>query len=165
MLSTEMVKRLNDQISLELYSSNLYLQMSAWAETKGLEGCGAYLRAQAHEEQEHMERLFKYVHETGSMPVIGAIDAPPTGVESVSGLFKQVYEQEQLITRKINELMDSALKENDHSTVTFLQWYVTEQIDEEHQIHMLLDQIENIGEEGSGVYFIDQAVGKMARKH
>lgn len=165
MLSKSMVENLNDQITLENYSSNLYLQMSAWAELKGLDGTAAFLRAQAKEELGHMHRLFKYVHETGALPVIGAIAAPPTEFQSVGSLFQKVLEHEKLITGKINTLMQRAIAENDHSTANFLQWYVTEQHEEEHTIQQVLDKIQHIGEGGSGVYFIDRAIGGMSRKH
>ncbi len=165
MLSKSIVAKLNDQISLESYSSNLYLQMSAWTEIKGLDGSAAFLRVQAKEELEHMHRLFKYVHETGALPIIGKIEAPPTEFKSIGDLFQQVLDHEKIITGKINALMDSALKENDHSTVNFLQWYVSEQHEEEHTIQQVLDKIHNIGESGSGVYFIDRAIGGMLRKH
>lgn len=164
MLSKSSVKKLNDQINLENYSSNLYLQMSAWAEIKGLDGCAAFLRMQAREELEHMHRLFKYVYETGSLPVLGSIDAPPTEFKSISDLFQKVLDHEKMITGKINALMDNALKEKDHSTANFLQWYVAEQHEEEHTIQQVLDKIHNIGESGSGVYFIDRAIGGMLRK-
>jgi len=162
MLSKAMVDNLNKQIQLESYSSNLYLQMSAWAEVKGLEGCAAFLRAQAQDEQVHMHRLFKYVYETGALPLIGTTKAPPTEFKSISEVFKQVFEHEQLITGKINALMSLALKEQDHSTANFLQWYVSEQHEEEHTMQKILDRINNIGEAGSGVYFIDRAIGMMA---
>ena len=162
MLSKVMVDNLNKQIQLESYSSNLYLQMSACAEVKGLEGCAAFLRAQAQDELAHMQRLFKYVYETGALPIVGAIKAPPTEFNSVSEAFKQVYEHEKFITGKINALMSLAIKEQDHSTVNFLQWYVTEQHEEEHTMQKILDKIKNIGESGSGVYFIDRAIGTLA---
>jgi ferritin len=162
MLSKAMVDNLNEQIQLENYSSNLYLQMSAWAEIKGLEGCAAFLRAQAQDELVHMQRLFTYVYETGALPLIGAIKAPPTKFKSISAVFQQVYEHEQFITGKINALMSLALKEQDHSTANFLQWYVAEQHEEEHTMQKILDKIGNIGEAGSGVYFIDRAVGMLA---
>src|SRR5215471_10263484 len=127
MLSKAMVDSLNKQIQLESYSSNLYLQMSAWAEIKGLEGCASFLRAQAQDELTHMHRLFTYVYETGALPVVGAVKAPPIKYKSVSDLFQQVHAHEQFITSKINELMSQAIKEQDHSTVQFLQWYVAEQ--------------------------------------
>ncbi|APG27133.1 ferritin [Syntrophotalea acetylenivorans] len=160
-----MVNKLNAQISLENFSSNLYLQMSAWAEIKGLDGSAAFLRKQAKEELDHMHRLFKYVYETGALPAIGETKAPPTEFKSISDLFQQVLDHEKLVTGKINKLMDSALKENDHSSVDFLQWYVSEQHEEEHTIQQVLDKIRIIGESGSGVYFIDRAIGEMLRKH
>jgi len=162
MLSKAMVNSLNNQIGLESYSSNLYLQMSAWAEVKGLEGCAAFLRAQAQDELAHMHRLFKYVYETGALPVIGAVNAPPTAYKSVSEVFQKVYEHEQFITGKINDLMSQAIKEKNHSTVNFLQWYVAEQHEEEHTMQKILDKIKNIGETGSGVFFIDRAVGAIS---
>ena len=162
MLSKAMVNSLNSQIGLESYSSNLYLQMSAWAEVKGLEGCAAFLRSQAQDELAHMNRLFKYVYETGALPVIGAIKAPPTAYKSVSEVFQKVYEHEKFITGKINELLNLAIDERDHSTVNFLQWYVAEQHEEEHTIQKILDKIRNIGETGSGVFFIDRAVGAIS---
>ena len=162
MLSKAMVDNLNEQIQLESYSSNLYLQMSAWAEIKGLEGCATFLRAQAQDELAHMQRLFKYVYETGALPLIGAIKAPPIKFKSTSDLFQQVHEHEKFITGKINALMSLALKEQDHSTANFLQWYVAEQHEEEHTMQKVIDKIKNIGESGSGVYFIDRAIGAIS---
>lgn len=161
MLSKSMVDRLNDHIALEYYSSSLYLQMSAWAEVRGLEGCAAFLRRQAEDELAHMHRLFKYVYETGALPVVGALKAPPTEFKSIGDLFQQVLDHEKFITGQINGLMNLAWDERDHSTINFLQWYVSEQHEEEHTTQLVLDQIRNIGETGSGVYFIDRAIGGM----
>jgi len=162
MLSKKMIQQLNSHINVEFYSSNLYLQMSAWCEVKGLDGCAAFLRAHAQEELAHMHRLFKYVHETGALPLLGDIKAPPSEFASVGDVFRQVFEHEQHITSRINELVSSAIGESDHSTVNFLQWYVSEQHEEEHTIQQILDKIEIIGEDGSGVFFIDRAIGGMA---
>jgi ferritin len=164
MLSKVMIAKLNEQIDLERYSSSLYLQMSAWAEINGMPGSAAFLRAQASEELEHMHRLFKYVYETGGLPVLGAIKAPPTDFPSISVMFQQVFDHEKSITDKINKLMDSAMTEKDHSTVNFLQWYVSEQHEEEHTMQQILDQINHIGESESALYFIDRAIGGMLRR-
>lgn len=164
MLSKTMIGKLNEQIDLERYSSSLYLQMSAWAEINGMAGSAAFLRAQAREELEHMHRLFKYVYETGGLPVLGEIKAPPTEFDSVGALFQQVFEHEKFITDKINTLMDGALAEKDHSTVNFLQWYVAEQHEEEHTMQQVLDQIDHIGDSESALYFIDRAIGGMLHK-
>ena len=163
MLSKAMVKQLNEHISLEFYSSNLYLQMSAWADLKGHEGCTAFLRAHAQEEMGHIHKLFNYVNETGAMAIIGEIKAPPSDYSSVGELFQKVYEHECFITGKINQLVAAALKEQDFSTFNFLQWYVSEQHEEEYLFQQVLDKIKIIGEKGSGVFFIDRAVAEMLR--
>jgi ferritin len=162
MLSNALVDRLNDQINLEFYSSNLYLQMSSWCEFKGLEGCAQFLKLHAQEEMNHMQRLFNYVNETGAMAVLGKIDAPPTQFESVVDVFKKTYEHECLVTKKINDLADAALKDKDYSAFNFLQWYVAEQHEEEKLFKSILDRIEIIGTDGKGIFFIDQELKQMA---
>lgn len=164
MLKQAMIDRLNEQINLEFYSSNLYLQMSAWAEYKGFEGCAAFLQKHADEEMEHMKRLFTYVNETGTMARIGSIDNPPSEFESIKDLFENVFEHECLITQKINELAHTAFTEQDYSTFSFLQWYVAEQHEEEKLFKGILDKIEIIGEDGKGLFFIDKEIGKMAKQ-
>ena len=162
MLGAAMVDKLNEQINLENFSSNLYLQMSTWCNFKGLEGCGTFLSKHAQEEREHAERLFNYVNETGAMVVLGQIDAPPTEFESVADVFKKTYEHECLVTRKINELVDTALTEKDYSTFNFLQWYVAEQHEEEKLFKSILDKIENTGIDGMGLFHLDREIGGMA---
>lgn len=164
MLKQAMIDRLNEQINLEFYSSNLYLQMSAWAEDKGFEGCAAFLQKHADEEMQHMKRLFTYVNETGAMAKIGAIDAPPTEFASIKDLFQKVFEHECLITQQINNLAHTAFTEQDYSTFSFLQWYVAEQHEEEKLFKGILDKIEIIGEDGKGLFFIDKEIGKMVGK-
>ncbi len=163
MLSQQMLDSLNTQINLEFYSSNLYLQMSAWCEYKGLEGCAGFLKLHAAEEMEHMHRLFTYVNETGGLARLGTIEAPPSSFESVSDIFQQTYEHEVLITGKINELAKTAQDEGDFSTFNFLQWYVAEQHEEEKLFKSILDKIEMIGLEGSGLFFIDKEVEKFSQ--
>lgn len=164
MLKQAMIDRLNEQINLEFYSSNLYLQMSAWAEYKGFEGCAAFLQKHADEEMEHMKRLFTYVNETGAMARIGTIDNPPAEYESIKDLFEKVFEHECLITQKINELAHTSFTEQDYSTFSFLQWYVAEQHEEEKLFKGILDKIEIIGEDGKGLFFIDKEIGKLAQQ-
>lgn len=156
MLSERLIERLNDQINLEFYSSNLYLQMSAWCEFKGFEGCAEFLKHHASEEMLHMQRLFTYVNETGAMPHLGTIQAPPTDYASLTEVFRQTFEHEVFITKKINELAHTAFSEQDYSTFNFLQWYVAEQHEEEKLFKSVLDKIELIGEDGKGLYLIDK---------
>jgi len=108
MLSKKMLKVLNEQINLEYYSSTLYLQMSAWCEYKALDGCAKFLRAHAAEEMEHMHRLFTYVNETGSLAVVGQIDAPPVDFESINDVFEETYKHGLFFIDKEVEKMADA---------------------------------------------------------
>ncbi|MDA9557945.1 non-heme ferritin [Vibrio sp.] len=156
MLSAAMVERLNEQINLEFYSSNLYLQMSAWCEDKGFDGAAELLKAHADEEREHMQRLFTYVSETGALPILGSIDAPPHEFDGLLDIFKQTLAHEQLITKAINDLAHTAFNNQDYSTFNFLQWYVAEQHEEEKLFKGIIDKIDMVGEDGKALFFIDK---------
>ncbi|HHF2224894.1 TPA: ferritin, partial [Haemophilus influenzae] len=131
MLSENVVKLLNDQMNLEFYSSNLYLQMSAWCDQQGFEGTAKFLSVHAAEEMQHMRKLFTYLNETGSRAVISAIEAPAHEYKSLKEVIETTYEHEKLITSKINELVGKTFEEKDYSAFNFLQWYVEEQHEEE----------------------------------
>jgi len=163
MLTEVMVNKLNEQINLEFYSSNMYLQMASWAESKGFEGCAVFLHEHADEEMMHMKRLFAYVNETGSVAVIGEIKAPPASFKSIRHLFESVYEHEQMVTKKINQLAHTAFTAVDYSTFNFLQWYVAEQHEEEKLFKGILDKIEMIGEDGKGLFYIDKEIARLAK--
>ncbi len=164
MLSQAMVDQLNDQINLEFFSSNLYLQMSAWCEDKGFEGAAEFLRVHAAEEMQHMQRLFTYVSETGALPIIGGIAAPKYDFKSLGEVFRETYEHEQMITEKINKLAHAAFTSQDYSTFNFLQWYVAEQHEEEKLFKSILDKIELVGEDGKALFFIDKELAVMTTK-
>jgi ferritin len=164
MLSPTMVEQLNDQINLEFFSSNLYLQMSAWCEDKGFEGAAAFMRVHAAEEMGHMQRLFTYVSETGSLPILGSIEAPKYDFESLGDVFRETYVHEQMITERINKLAHAAFTSQDYSTFNFLQWYVAEQHEEEKLFKGILDKIELVGEDGKALFFIDKDLAFMATK-
>ena len=159
MLSENMLKALNEQITLEFYSSKLYLQMSSWCEFNALDGCARFLKAHAAEEMEHMQRLFTYVNETGGLAIVGQIDAPPVDFKSISDIFQETYDHEVFITGKINQLAKTAQQEDDFSTFNFLQWYVAEQHEEEKLFKSIIDKIEMIGPDG--LFFIDKEVESM----
>ncbi|MGL4473092.1 MAG: non-heme ferritin [Shewanella sp.] len=162
MLASAMIDKLNEQINMEFYSSNLYLQMSAWCEDKGFEGAAKFMRSHADEEMQHMRRLFTYVSETGGVPLIGAIAAPAHHYQSLLQLMQQTLEHEQLITRKINELAHTAFMTQDYSTFHFLQWYVAEQHEEEKLFKSIVDRIILVGEDGKALFFIDKELDAMA---
>lgn len=162
MLAKTMVEKLNEQINLEFYSSNLYLQMSAWCENHGFEGAALMLHKHAGEEMLHMNRLFTYVSETGALPLLGAIEAPPHEFISLKEIFEATYKHECLITRAINALTHVAFSTQDYSTFNFLQWYVAEQHEEEKLFKGILDKISLVGEEGKALFWIDKDLAQLA---
>lgn len=157
-----MIQKLNEQLNLEFYSANLYLQMSAWCGDKGFEGASSFLKTHSQEEMQHMQRLFDYLDDTGSLPVLGAIAAPPIDFDSLADVFKLTYEHEQLITAKINELAHAAMALQDYSTFNFLQWYVAEQHEEEKLFRSILDKLALVKASEGGLFFIDQDLKKMS---
>ncbi|TRX54946.1 non-heme ferritin [Thalassomonas sp. M1454] len=163
MLKAEMVEQLNAQINLEFYSSNLYLQMSAWCEDAGFEGAAQFMRKHAIEEMQHMNRLFTYVSETGAMPILGAIDAPPHEFTSLVEVFQETYKHECEITEKINALAHTAFTTQDYSTFNFLQWFVSEQHEEETLFKSIIDKIELVGNDGHALFFVDKDLAEMAK--
>lgn len=162
MLTAEMTARLNDQLNLEFFSANLYLQMSAWCADKGFEGAAAFLREHSREEMQHMQRLFNYLSDTGAMPVLGSIAAPPVTFDSLNNVLEQAYEHEQLITAKINELAHAAMTSQDYSTFNFLQWYVAEQHEEEKLFKSVLDKLALVGTSSKGLFFVDKDLMQMS---
>lgn len=165
MLSQSMIDQLNAQINLEFFSSNLYLQMSAWCEDKGFEGAAEFLRVHAQEEMNHMKRLFTYVSETGALPILGAIEAPKYDFSGLGDVFRETYQHEQMITLKINKLAHAAFTSQDYSTFNFLQWYVAEQHEEEKLFKGILDKLELVGEDGKALFFIDKDLAEMVNKN
>lgn len=134
----------NRQIEREGYSSNLYLAMAVWAETKGFGGIAGWLYAQSDEEREHMLKFIKFVNDRGGKAIVPAFQKPPVEFESVHSLFEEVMKHEEFITASINEMVELTLAEKDYTTNNFLQWYVAEQIEEESNVRAILDKL-NLG--------------------
>lgn len=161
MLKTEMIEQLNEQMNLELYSSLLYQQMSAWCSYNSFEGAAAFLRRHAQEEMTHMQRLFDYLTDTGSLPRINAIPTPFAEYASLDELFLATYEHEQLISRQINALAHFAMTTQDYPTFNFLQWFVAEQHEEEKLFKSVIDKLSLAGKTGEGLYFIDKELSTL----
>ncbi|MCQ9122788.1 non-heme ferritin [Rodentibacter caecimuris] len=161
MLNQAITDRLNEQINLEFYSSNVYLQMSAWCSKNGYEGAAAFLLRHADEELEHMHKLFQYVSETSGMPLLGKIEAPKNDYSSLKEVFEITLEHEKLVTAKINELVEVTFANKDYSTFNFLQWYVAEQHEEEKLFNSIIDKFNLVGEDGRGLYFVDRDLATL----
>lgn len=158
MLSETMIKTLNEQIEMEGYASFLYLSMAGWFENKSMLGCAAFMYRQSQEEHGHMMRIFHYVIEMDGVAVSPAIKQAPADFASVKAVFEDTLRHEQHVTRSINDIVELAIREKDHSTYTFLQWYVTEQREEENLMRTILDKIKLIGDGTQSLYFIDKEI-------
>ena len=156
MLSKKVEKILNEQIKKEGYSSNLYLAMASWADTEGYAGVAKWLFAQAAEELMHMMKFVHFINERGGHAIIPAFDAPPVKFEGVKKLFNQVLEHEKFITGSINDIVALAIKENDFATHNWIQWFVTEQIEEETSVQAILDKLNLLGDKN--LYLFDRDI-------
>lgn len=161
MISEKMTKALNDQIVLEGYASFLYLSMATWCDKEGMEGCAQFMKRQSGEERDHMLGLFNYLSEVDAFALTPGISQPPHEFESIQSMFQQVYKHEQKVTKSINKLMDIALEENDHSTISFLKWYIDEQREEENLMRSILDKIRLIGTGPQSLYYIDKEIAAI----
>lgn len=158
----KIIDKLNSQINFEFYSSNIYLQMSAWAENNKFAGAALFLKKQATEELMHMTKIFDYVNETGNMALVGKIDAPETEFKTLHDLFKKVLAHEKIVTKKIHDLSALAWEERDLTTFNFLQWFITEQHEEETTFQGILDKFDLIGNDKQGLFMVDQELASMA---
>ncbi|MBS9783498.1 MAG: non-heme ferritin [Pasteurella sp.] len=165
MLKQSIIDKLNEQINLEFASSNIYLQMSSWCANHGYEGAAAFLLRHADEELEHMQKLFDYVTETGGLPLLGTIEAPQTEYDSLQQIFEITLEHEKLVTSKINELVEVTFDSKDNSAFNFLQWYVSEQHEEETLFNGIVDKFHMIGDDKLGLYLIDRELATLDANH
>lgn len=162
MLSAKVSASLNKQIILEAESSQFYLSMASWAETQGLNGISTFLFGHSDEERMHMLKLIKFVNERGGHGIVPALKQPPSIFKSVKSVFEEVLKHEILVTSEINKLVEITLKEKDYTTHNFLQWYVSEQIEEESLARQIVDKLKLIGDDKGGLYFFDRDLGAIA---
>ena len=156
MISKSMEKALNKQINAELYSSYLYLSMAAYLADNDLPGFATWMRVQVQEENFHAMKMYDYVLERGGKVVLQAIESPQIEWSGVLDVFKETLAHEQKVTGLINDLVDLALDERDHATNIFLQWFVSEQVEEEASFGLLVKKLERIGDDGNGLLRLDE---------
>lgn len=159
MISDNMKDAFNKQINAELYSSYLYLSMSAYFESINLPGFANWMRCQAQEELVHAMKFYNFMNDRGSRVSLAAIDGPPVKWESPLHAFQDAYAHEQKVTALINNLVDLATAGKDHASTSFLQWFVNEQVEEESSADKVVQQLHLAGENGSGLFMIDRELG------
>ncbi|MEI3799521.1 MULTISPECIES: ferritin [unclassified Chitinophaga] len=155
-LSPKIYDALNQQVEMEAASSQYYLAMASWAEVQGYNGVAQFLYRHSDEERAHMLKLLKFINERGGHGLVPALKQPTVKFKSIHAIFEQVFSHELLVSKEINNLVDMCLSEKDYATHNFLQWYVTEQIEEERLARHILDKLKLIGEDKGGLYIFDR---------
>ena len=155
-MNEKLEKAFNEQINAEFYSEYLYLSMFAYFERANLKGFSNWMNVQLQEEHAHAMGMFNYVHERGGKVVLKQIDTPPCEWTSVVDVFEEVLKHEKLVTSKINALMDIAEEANDRAAISFLDWYLKEQVEEEANVGNVLKTLKQICDAPHCVYMFDK---------
>lgn len=160
MLSEKLVNAINDQICFEYYSAFIYKSMQAYFEDEDLPGMANWMGIQFQEEMAHAEKMFQFVCEAGNRVELKGIDAPRNEYSSPLEAFEISLDHEQQVTSRINTLMELAQQEKNHAAQIFLQWFVTEQVEEEASVNYIIAQLKRIKDDGRGLLMIDQELAK-----
>ncbi len=160
MLSKSVEKALGEQVNFEIYSSYIYLAMSSYLKSVSLNGFANWMQIQVQEELAHAMKLHDFILERGNSIEFEVIQKPNGDWNSPEEVFAQAYAHEQIVTGKINSLLDLALTEKDHATNAHLQWFITEQIEEEANVYEVLQQIRLFKDSPNGLFLLDKDLGQ-----
>ncbi|MDO4225393.1 MAG: ferritin [Bergeyella zoohelcum] len=160
MISEKVASLINEQIAKEQYAAQLYLSMSAWFKAKDLDGIANYFRVQSKEELTHADKMFDYLADVGGEIEIQAIEKPEHNFENGLAVFEQALAHEQLVTKSIFNIMKAANEESDFATMSFLQWFVNEQVEEESSASQLVSKMKMVHENSSALYLFDQELAQ-----
>jgi ferritin len=160
-LSQEVISALNEQIKMESRSSAKYLAMSSWCGEHGFSNSENFFMLQAEEERMHMLKIFKYLGDSGAKAISPEVTGITHEYSSLREVFETSLEQEIAVTHSIHKIVDICRKNKDYTTELFMQWFIREQMEEEFIARKVLDLFEMIGEEGQGLYWIDQHIAKV----
>jgi ferritin len=155
MVSKAMQDAINEQINKEYHSAYIYLSMAAYCESVNLPGAAHWMRVQAREETGHGDKFFGYLTDQGARVLLKPIAQPPTEFKSLLDVFEKALEHERKMTGWLNQLCAQAIKENDYATQILLQWYITEQIEEEKTAGQIVEQLKMVGEHSSAIFMLD----------
>ncbi len=159
MISEKLQSKLIEQLNKEYHSAYIYLGMSAYCVSEGFNGASNWFLNQYREEISHGMKLFKYLEDQGVKISLGDIKGVGVEYKSFLDVFEKTLAHEQSMTHNLNILSDLALKEKDHATYNLLQWFVTEQVEEEASVKEIIDHINLIGDNGYGLYNLDKELG------
>lgn len=157
-------KLLNEQVKYEASASMQYLAMASWADAKGYKGVSDFFYLQSEEERLHMTKLVKFINERSGKVVIPSLDKPKADFKSLNELFDKFLNSEIFVTEKINHIIFECLQHKDYNVHNFMQWYVSEQLEEEAVARTLLDKLNIIGDDKSGHYMFDRDINAIAQE-
>ena len=160
MVSEKIINLINEQITKEQYAAQYYLSMSAWFSARDLDGIANYFRVQSKEELMHADKMFDYLNDVGSEIIIGKIDQPPHVFADAKDVFEKALEHEKIVTQSIFNILKNANEEGDFATVSFLQWFVNEQVEEEASASQLVTKIKMVCDNPSAMYLFDQELSQ-----
>ncbi len=160
MLNPKIEEAFNQQINAELHSAYLYLSMSAWFESANFAGMANWMRVQAQEELTHAMKFFDFIQERDGKVTLTQVDAPKTTWGSPLDAFQDAYQHECKISGLINGLVDLSLRESDHAANAFLQWFVTEQVEEEAAALTIVDKLKLVGDSNVALFMLDGELGQ-----
>jgi len=159
MLSPTMYAALNKHMNTELFSAYLYLNMAAAANEMGFKGSANWFNVQYQEEMVHFMKFYVYINSQGAQAVVEQMPKPASSFSSLLDFFAETLKHEQYITKCINDVTELAVQEKDHATQIFLQWFVTEQIEEEENDREIIGKLKLIGDNGYGQLMLDNELG------
>jgi ferritin len=160
MLKKKIEKAMNDQLSKEMFSSYLYLSMASWFEANGYDGMASWMKIQSQEEYEHAMKFYNYINERGGRVTLGAMEAPKSEWKSPIEIFEEAYKHECYITKEIHKLVDLVSADKDYPSISFLNWFVDEQVEEESAASKIIDDLKMVGDRGVSLYMLDKSLGK-----
>jgi len=160
MISKKIEEALNGQVNAELYSAYLYLSMESYFKSLDLNGFANWMRVQTQEEMVHAMKIYDFINGRGGRILLKAIEGPPTQWDSPRAVFEAAYTHEQKVTGLINGLVDLAIKEKDHATHTFLQWFVNEQVEEEASADTVVQQLKMMENAPGGLFMLDRELAQ-----
>jgi ferritin len=151
---------MNEQIKNELFSAYQYLSMAAFCEAGNLPGFAHWMRAQAREETEHAMKFYDFILDRNGRVVLQAIEQPVVEFGSPLEVFERALEYEREVTAMINDLYGLAVRENDYASQTFLQWFVTEQVEEEKNAGDVVETLKMIGDKSEALFLLDRELSR-----
>jgi ferritin len=160
MLNEKIQDAFNKQLNAELFSSYLYVSMAAYCESQNLKGMAHWMRLQAQEENMHAMKFFDFINERGGKVVLTQIDAPKVEWSSPLEVFEDTCEHERKVTALIHNLVDLALSEKDHAAYAFLQWFVTEQVEEEASAQEIAGKLKLVGDRAGMLFMLDRELAQ-----